>query len=142
VTASNAESERATAPVAIGSVVWFFDENRRVYPEDENGKVKFGSPPIWREHWVKRYVVGETSRSWIIGLSAMKSDPRYGQKCPKADIGKRYALSEAEIDARAYCEEHSYQISLRVARLRTAADAEILRQIASLVGYVPKRPLP
>jgi hypothetical protein len=33
--------------------VWVFDVNRRVYP--------------YRKHWVKHLIIGQTSRSWLIG---------------------------------------------------------------------------
>jgi hypothetical protein len=44
--------------------VWVFDENYRVYPKKEPGQPSGG--PIYREHWVKREITGETSRSWLI----------------------------------------------------------------------------
>lgn len=39
--------------------VWVFDINRRVYPEGGG----IGRSPIYREHWRKVAVTGQTSRS-------------------------------------------------------------------------------
>ena len=44
----------------IGDRVWLFDGNRRVYDK------KFGSLPIYAEHFYQATISGETSKSWII----------------------------------------------------------------------------
>ena len=79
----------------IGSTVWYWDENRRVYPK--NGGI--GSGPIEREHWHPVTIFGENKLNWLAGyerhpLRINKKDPRgEGEKYPPALL-----FSEAEID--------------------------------------------
>ena len=44
----------------VGDKVWLFDGNRRIYDK------KFGSAPIYAEHFYLAEITGETSRSWLI----------------------------------------------------------------------------
>lgn len=48
----------------VGDTVWVFSQNHRVYHRDSNGKC-FGGP-IYREHFVQRTIVGETTKSWLL----------------------------------------------------------------------------
>ena len=43
--------------VSVGSTVWVFDVNRRVYRERKPGETYAGGGPIWREHWAPRKIV-------------------------------------------------------------------------------------
>lgn len=103
--------------------IWVFDINRRIYGPDNPG-------PIWREHWKKCEVLGETSRSWILD--------RHGQiKVPKKrnEIQRRiFAFSESEIDDLEWVEKHKYKIAREV---ELSSNPAVLRTIASLVGYKP-----
>jgi hypothetical protein len=118
--------------LGVGSTIWVFDENRRRYP----GPVKPGhlwpsGPPIWREHWRTTAIKGETRVSWIL---------ENGRKISKRDLvaGKVRGVltSEADLDAACYVNEHAHAISERVRRLAGGQKAaEVLRQIAALVGY-------
>jgi hypothetical protein len=121
----------ADPEVKIGSTVWFFDVNHRVYPEKEGRHSS--AAPIWREHWVRHHVIGETSRSWLVG-SYPKADPKLCAKCPKAEITTRYALTELEVDERVYCHDNGWRIAERVQRIK---DARILREVARIIGYSP-----
>ena len=104
----------------IGDPVWIFDINRRVYKDGRGG-------PIWREHWVKREVTGETSRSWIVGKGWEE------RKIPKkGETPHDICWSEEEINRRAFVEEHSYRISEKVRRV---TDYDTLKKIAEIVGY-------
>jgi hypothetical protein len=112
----------------IGSPVWAYDENHRVY---RDGK----SAPVWREHWRKKQVKGETSRSWVVG----EGNPRYGGfKLSKAEIASgtydksTIALSEQDIDRAQWVRDNRYRITGAVDRL---SDYYILQQVAKLVGY-------
>ena len=108
----------------VGDPVWVFDQNRRDYRPGQSG-------PIWRSHWVKKEISGETSRSWIVGrggwdiLKIPKKGPKHWGVC----------WSEEEIDRRVYVEENSYKISEQVRRV---TDYETLLRIAEIVGYKPK----
>jgi len=111
--------------IKIGDSVWFFDVNRRVYQKTSDGR-SFGSP-IWREHWVKREVIGETSRSWLVGY---KHRP---EKLPKSGKWPNdWVLSESEINDREWVEDHRHRVSNAV---YACYDAAKLRKIAELIGY-------
>ena len=69
---------------------WFFDVNHRVYPKDGN---HFSASPIWREHWRRREVVGETTRSWLVG-----SRYSYVKIPKKGQLPLNWVRSEAEVD--------------------------------------------
>lgn len=113
--------------------IWRFDSNHRVYRQPEEGDVYGRGGPIWREHWVKFNVVGETSRSWLIGYSVERA-----QKVPKVGWDKGvFAFSEDEIDKAAWVYENAHRISHAVGIVK---DYAILQQIAALVGY-KERPL-
>lgn len=99
---------------------WVFDENFRFYRVGE-------SAPIWREHWRKMEVVGETSRSWIL------SDDR---KVPKKG-GRGIAFSEAEVDRLAWAREHAHKILNSIDRY---GNPEQLDKIAALVNYPVRMP--
>jgi hypothetical protein len=112
----------------IGSPVWQFDQNNRVYREGY-------SAPIWRKHWRKKEVTGETARSWVVG----NGSPRHGGfKLSKADVAKGtydrslIALSESDIDKAAWVHDNRYKISSAIDRLN---DYDILQKVAELVGY-------
>lgn len=47
-------------PIGIGTRLWRFDENRRVY-RDRN------SPPVYEEHFVPDVITGETKGTWLFG---------------------------------------------------------------------------
>ena len=99
--------------------VWIFDYNRRVYREGNS------SLPIWREHWRKLEITGETSRSWLAGSG-------YGQHkiAKKGPLNKHVAWSEAEIDKLEWENEMRHKI-IRAAQLCTV---DQLIQIAQIVG--------
>ena len=108
----------------IGDPVWVFYENHRVYRPARPGEDGFRGGPIWRAHWQKQTVVGETARSWVLGD---------GSKVPKkgADHGL-FAFSEADIDKRAWVHENRHHISRVVGLIE---DHDLLRKVAELIGY-------
>lgn len=115
----------ATKEVVRPEKVWVFDGNRRVYPKNGRGG------PIWREHWQRLFVVGETRQSWLCWYSA---DPHNREKLirvPKKG-GRGIAFSEAEIDMQEWIHNHRHKISARADRVD---DYDTLKKIASLVGY-------
>lgn len=109
-------------PPKVGDPVWVFDENRRVYAKDKDGKSN-GGGPIWREHWEKSEIVSETSRSWIL---------RYGIKVPKnGHNSTRFAFSLACIEEQAFVHENRYRISMEVSRSNDAAKLRTIDAILS-----------
>lgn len=112
------------AELKVGSKIWRFSENRRIYRKDAQGRSYGG--PIWREHWQQVEITGETSRSWIL------RDKKIPKKGP---LPWGYALDEQTIDRAAWVHDNSYLISVEVARER---DYDKLQQIAAIVGYKEK----
>lgn len=96
---------------------WVFDQNRRVYPKGERG-----GGPIWREHWRRVEIVGETSRSWVTEC---------GRKVSKKG-GSGISFSQEEIDQQAWIQDNRHKIGDRVERCR---DFKVMKAIADLVGY-------
>lgn len=117
-----------TTPLAIGSTVWRFDINHRVY-RGPTRSVSVGGP-IYREHFRPVEIVGETSRSWLVG---------YGKtKIPKANDGREcngFFLTQEAVNDAVFREDHAYRISEAVGQ---CADVIVLKQIAALVGYEAK----
>jgi hypothetical protein len=117
----------------VGSTVWVFDENRRVYPPEKMspGQLWPSRAPIWREHWRPTVIKGETRVSWIL---------ENGRKLSKRDLAgdkvRGVLTSEADLDAACYVHKHANKISDRVGRLSGGLKAAaVLRQIAALVEY-------
>ena len=115
------------ASLKVGSKVWVFDENRRVYRKKEDGTSRGG--PIYREHYDPQEIVEENRASWIL---------RDGKKVSKKDLsyahwagGRRTILTdESEIDDACYLHENRHIISDRVLRCNNVA---VLRQIEKLL---------
>ena len=107
--------------------VWIFDINRRVY-----GKNKYA--PIWREHWRRREITGETSRSWIVG-EYLKHRELKIPKNPKTPQ-RHIAWSDKELDQLCWLHEHRYRLCRHVESLPAAE----LIKVASLIGYEPSPP--
>jgi hypothetical protein len=113
----------------VGSTVWIFDANHRVYRKGPDGR-SLGGGPIWREHWVKREIRAETSRSWVIGEHW--SERKIAKKGEQPwDV----CWSEQEITERAYVHDNAPRIADLVTRLR---DYDTLKKIAELIDYVEK----
>lgn len=107
----------------IGSTVWIFDEDHRVYPKDK----RFGSGPIYREHFRPEIIDGETRTSWLIGSKQWRKSDwiRINKKNPQC------CVSIEEVEGRVWAQEHRH----RILQLAQTSDYETLRKIAELVGY-------
>jgi hypothetical protein len=109
--------------IGIGSTIWVFNSNNRVYRKDHKGRVIGG--PIWEKHWEPRKIIGETSRSWLIEPEWLK------QKVPKKNASPRgFAFSREEIEERAFVMENRYPISDIV---RQVESAPVLRAIVKIL---------
>lgn len=105
--------------------VWVFDINRRVYPVKAPGELPRSSSPIYHEKWVKREIIGETSRSWLIeeGWRVVK--------VPKRGANHRsFLFSEKDVDDDVWANDHRY----RIERLISTLSTKKLRQVAELIG--------
>jgi len=108
----------------IGTTVWIFDENNRVYRRDSKGQ-SIGGGPIWREHWRPVQIVSETKRSWVTA---------YRDKIPKKGHDPRlYAFTRNEIEEMAYVHENRYRLSREVQSL---CDPKKMREIAAILDRV------
>lgn len=112
----------------IGDIIWVFDENRRVY-----NKAGIGGP-IWRKHWQEFEVVGETSRSWVVGpnwaTSKVPKNRKYHGSHPW------FAFSEEELDEICWYHQNRYEIIRFIER---SLDYKKLIEVAKFVGYKEKR---
>jgi hypothetical protein len=112
----------------IGQRVWRYDENRRVYRRDANGR-PFGSP-IVSEYFREEFVVGIEKRSYLI-IGSPKGGYTVSVGFAKAestyydDRGKSDFIWE---------KEHRYKIVDRV-RSNMFTPVETLKAVAKLIGY-------
>ena len=125
-----ADSQAATtisktlADLSVGDTVYWFDVNRRVYTKDASGHSTGG--PIWRQHWRKVEVIGETARRWLLS--------HYAGKIPKKGPTPRgFSLCEREIDRAEWVEKNKHKL---ISHLTQRVDNyDVLKQIAALIGY-------
>ena len=111
-----------TAVLGIGSTIWMFDNNRRVYPEPRS---THNGGPIYREHWRPVTIDGETSRSWVTSW--------YGKKVQKRGPRQGVAFTEDEVEADVWAHDHRYKI----VRMIEQCDVATLKAVALAVGYMP-----
>lgn len=110
----------------IGDIVYIFDFNHRVYPKDNKN---FCYGPIYREHFVERQILGETSRSWLVGFRGGDVTSRCTGKYAKKDCMGLYTLKQ--VQEACYKHENAYKI----AKLVEKVDYTTLKAIASIIGY-------
>jgi hypothetical protein len=118
--------------IGIGSKIWIFDANVRVYKPYEPGKGI--SSPIWRHHWVEREIVGETSKSWIYNYFREVKIPKN-----RTDF-RTLAYSEQEIDDLEWAHEHKLRIADQIKY--KPLPIEQLKEVARIIGYEAKQGQP
>ena len=120
----HSDCDKHTVPsnprLGIGSTIWIFDINRRVYHKS-GGEHTEGA--IYREHWRPVKIEGETSRSWVTSW--------YGKKVPKFGKSQDIAFTEAEVEADVWVKEHRPKI----VRIVERCGFETLKVIAKAVCY-------
>lgn len=104
-----------------------FNANLRIYELDK-------SRPIWRKHWQEVEIIGETSRSWLLGspwrpLKLSKASFRSGA-CPAG-----WARSWADVENLAWVHENRHRIAEHLHRVQ---DPKVLRDVAKLINYQEK----
>jgi hypothetical protein len=117
------DSGRCAVDALLGSEVWILNPNRRVYRKDENGR-SFGCP-IHREMWEADKIVGETSRSLIIGEWRKL-------KIPKKGPWNGIAFSREEADQISYVEDNRN----RVAEMVRKVSYDQLKRIEAILGLL------
>jgi hypothetical protein len=116
----------------IGSTVYLFDLNHRVYPTDENGKRIFGVAPIYREHFAPRTITGENNRSWIIN----QRPPIKINKKAIAETGRdgNIFADWNEIEKDIWMHDHRHKI-IRELQFKHSEDYDLYQKIATMIGY-------
>jgi hypothetical protein len=109
----------------VGATVYKFDENARVYARDKEGR-RFGNP-LRRPSWVPKTIVGQTSRSWIVGEHEWEKE-KLPKKGPRKH-GWAYSLKEVEDDV--WLSHNRYKLKEAVGR----ATVDQLREVARIIGY-------
>lgn len=108
--------------IAVGSTVFVYDGNSRVYKRDERGRA-YG-PPIWREHWREHEIISETTRSWVL---------MNGTKINKKNPGNNVCFSVEELDKLAWVVKHRYKLAEVITR--GGVTYEQLKQVAEILNY-------
>ena len=109
--------------IKVGDKFFTFDDNRRVYNRDENGRA-FGGP-TFRGHFVEVEIARETRVSWVLKYC--------GTKVPKRDPWS-VLYTPKMIDDAEWVDNHAISLGEHVRRCR---DVDTLREVAALVGYEP-----
>ena len=116
----------------VGDEVYLFDQNRRVYTRADKGCKWSGSKVIFREHFVKYKIVGETSRSWLIGVEWRPDKyPKNRKNDNPKWWGGRFYTAE-EVDEACWIEANRVVLADAV---RFCDDIGKLKQVAALVEY-------
>jgi len=116
----------------VGDEVYLFDQNRRVYTRADKGCKWSGSKVIFREHFVKYKIVGETSRSWLIGVEwRPDKDPKNRKNDNPKWWGGRFYTAE-EVDEACWLEANRQALGDAV---KFCLDMAKLKGVAKLVGF-------
>lgn len=103
--------------------------------------------PVWRlrdrwtanasGRWEALAVIGETSRSFIVGVAGSTHELAKLSKAVLRDgaCPDGWAISEEQVERDAWVHEHAYRITELAGRV---ADYETLREIAALINYDDK----
>jgi len=102
----------------VGDTIWEFDVNRRKYAKGISAR------PIWKEHWRPCKIVGETTRSWLIG-------PEWNlQKVPKTNPNPRkWMMSKKSLEQAAYVEQNKYGMAELIRRDVTYIQLKLIENI-------------
>ncbi len=116
----------------IGKVFYKYDINKRVYRDPDTG-VSYDSP-IHRLSFRKWYIIGETSRSWLMNahkeanLNHLKTE-KFSKKRDFLEWGY---LTAEQVEDNVFIHDHCYKASERVGRLRTK-DVGKLKKIMEIL---------
>jgi hypothetical protein len=108
----------------IGQRVWYFDDNRRVYPRDTTGK-RHGSP-IYAEHFRECVIAGIEKKSYIINRGPRQCKVSFA----KAETS---CYSDQTKDDMIWQNSHRHEL----ASLLRSASPDDLRKVAKALGWEP-----
>lgn len=114
---------------SIGSTVWVFDIDRRVYSSARSG-------PIYREHFVAHRIVEETPRSWVLD-NGMKFNKATKESARDNRGYKKRLFDETQVNDACFVNDHRAELSRAVLM---CDDAETLRRIAAVLAGDGKPP--
>lgn len=116
-------------PLKIGSTVWLFNVNRRVYAKRDG----HGGGPIYRHHFEPLEIIGETRVSWLCGpaWSPRKVNKKTMETAGGYGLSTHVFASQQEVDDACWIHENKPAIERAV---RTCQDAAILRHIDGVLG--------
>ena len=109
--------------LSVGDKVYQFDINHHVYKQ-ENGRSVGG--PIYRDHFVPVFIVGEAGRSWLV---SRREDGNYSWKHAKSKLG---LMTEKEVNDACWLNSNRYGIGRCLER---CGDAEVIKAVAALLHY-------
>jgi hypothetical protein len=114
----------------VGKKIWHKNPFKRVYEKNADGHAIGG--PIYSAYWEEIEVIGETSRSWLVGYKFNHT------KIAKKDLAEGklqgYKLTRAEVDEDIYFNTHRHKITSLVSDIK---DVKLLKAVADLIGYKP-----
>lgn len=102
----------------IGSEVYMFDANKRVYDKDKDGQ-SFGSP-IYRKYFFKTTIIEETSRSWIVDYWRTKINKKTLQGI---------WLTEEEVNEKCWIHDNQHKISEKVGLCNNFEKLKLIEKI-------------
>ena len=105
----------------IGDKVWIKDINSRIYKDDKED-------PLFRGYFVEKYIIGETTRSWILGWSDNSSVKR-GDKYKKKSEIKLIWENLEEVNNACWINDNKYKI---LEMIRRCDDFDIIKTIDNL----------
>jgi hypothetical protein len=110
----------------IGQMFYKYDGNKRVYNDPETGERS--SSPIFKYAFNEWYVIGETTRSWLLSTyKDAKPDSRSVIKFPKSDNFKENGyLTESERNDSILYHDNYYRT---VERARNIRDWQTLKEL-------------
>ena len=118
--------------IKIGDIFHRYDPNKRVYRDPETGE-KFSSP-IFKYSFRDFFVVGETSRSWLLSTYKDQKDPKRCIKLPKKDLPVEHGyLTEKQVQDTIYVNENRIKAHEQVIQFKVK-DAEKLRKIMEILN--------
>jgi uncharacterized protein (DUF488 family) len=118
------------AALKVGSVLYNFDGNRRVYKKAPGAQYSSGGP-IYEKHFAPATIVGETKVSWIMDLYDAKVNKKTLDSSTK--FADRGYFTKSAMEADIWSHDHRHIIVREVER----AGLEQLQEIARIVGYHP-----
>jgi hypothetical protein len=118
----------------IGSTIYIFEDNHRVYAKDAQGRSTGG--PIWKEHWRPHTIDGETTQSWIVGKD-WRNPIKISKKELREGTLRGVCFSMEEVERKAWVKANAHYLGNVVG---VQDNYELLKKIAEMVNYKEQKP--